>query len=197
MGWIALRSIDASDGRLGGRRLAIAAILIGLLMLPVQFFGLQSIQSVNESMLRDGIQRAVGAIFDVENEERARLLQQSFVASDSRRPSRAEVDSFAAQVTEKLGAYRSVSIAQSVAGDSSLFQPEYQLALVFVFEGGRATGGAECVLVPTGGALKDSLHIRHIEIDLGGGEVVQIPPAKESQESSSDENPAPSQEPSE
>ena len=114
LGWISLRSIDASNGQLGGRRLAIWAIIIGLAMLPIQFFTLNRLQSLNDSMLRNGIQRAVADIFDVDGEDRARRLRQSFVASGSQRATVAEVDAFAQQLTDQFGSYQSVSIAQSI-----------------------------------------------------------------------------------
>lgn len=176
VGWIALRSIDASAGQFTGRRIAIWAILIGLVMLPVQFFLLQGVQSLNESMLRDGIQRTVGSVFEVDGLDRAKTLQHAFVATGSRRPTLQEADEFVARLTEQFGKYRSVSIAQSVPGNSDIFQPTYQLALVFSFENGIATGGAECVLVPSGGSFKEALHIRHLEIDIGGGTVLHLPP---------------------
>lgn len=182
IGWIALRSIDASAGQLAGRRIAIWAILIGLVMLPVQFFALQGVQSLNESMLRGGIQRAVGIIFEVDGDDRAKVLQHAFVATGSRRPTVEEADAFVAQVTRQFGSFRSVSIAQSVPGNSDVFRPAYQLALVFSFEQGTATGGAECVLVPTGGSFKEALHIRLLEIDIGEGTVLQLPPGNEPME---------------
>lgn len=176
MGWLALRSIDASQGVFIGRKLAIWAIIIGVLMLPLQILGLQSVQSLNERMIEGGIQRAVSSVFAIDAEDRAEQLRLSFIATGSRRPTVAEADEFVERATARFGAYRSVTVAQSEPGDSDFFQPSYQLSLVFTFEGGRATGGAETVLVATAGNFEDSLHLRLLELELGDGVLLKLPP---------------------
>ena len=174
-GWFSLRSIAKSEGRFGGRRLAIAAIVVGLLMLPIQFLALDRYETYVNELIDDGVARCVMIVFDVDEPDRKKVLQTAFIAIRSKYPSPGEADAFVQELTDALGAYRSVSVVQRSVDRESLLRQGLQLALVFEFENGTTTGGAACELVPAPPNIFPQVRLRVLEIDLPEGRMLQLP----------------------
>lgn len=190
-GWFSMRAIDASEGRLRGRKLAIWAIIVGLVMLPIQFLLLDRFETSVDQQINSGLEKCVARVFDIDAPDRAKLLQQTFVAVRGKYPTPEEADAFAKSVTEQLGAYRSVSIIQRSMARDSFLQTNLQLALVFTFENGTVTGGADADLVPTPPSVWPDVRLRLLEIDLPENQTVQIPEAaqqKKEQDDSTDQD---------
>jgi hypothetical protein len=176
VGWFSLRAIDRSDGRLGGRRLALAAIIIGLVMLPFQFLLLSAYNARSDEAISDGLASCVATVFDVDGQDRKRALEQVFVRRRGQYPSPELADEFVRSVVSDLGDFRSVSIVQrSVQPDFA--RSLHDVALVFMFEENMATGGAVCELIMNPTNFQLEVRLVDLEINLTDGKVLHLPAA--------------------
>lgn len=175
LGWFSLRTINASEGRLRGRKLAIWAIILGVLMLPIQFLLQDLLETRVDELIDKGVERCVVNVFDIDMPDRAKGLQRTFAPVRSKYPTPEAVDAFANAVTDQLGAYQSVSIVQRSSSRENLLETGVQLALVFTFERGTAIGGADCVLVPYPPSIWPDVRLQLLEIDLPDKQTLRIP----------------------
>jgi len=176
VGWFSLRAIDRSEGRLGGRRLALAAVILGLAMLPFQFLLLSVYNERSDEAISDGLANCVVTVFDIDGQDRKRALEQVFVRRRGLYPSPELADEFVRSVTADLGSFRSVSIVQrSVQPDFT--RSLHDIALVFMFEETMATGGAVCELIMNPTNFQLEVRLVDLEINLSDGQVLRLPAA--------------------
>ena len=176
VGWFSLRAIDRSGGRLGGRRLALAAVILGLVMLPFQFLLLSVYNDRSNEAISDGLVNCVVTVFEIDGQDRKRALEQVFVRRRGVYPSPELADEFVRSVTADLGGFRSISIVQrSVQPDLS--RSLHDVALVFMFEETMATGGAVCELIMNPTNFQLEVRLVDLEINLSDGQVLRLPPA--------------------
>lgn len=176
IGWFSLRAIDASEGRLGGRRLALSAIILGLVMLPFQFLLLSVYNERSEVAISEGLNQCVVTVFDVDVEDRKAALEKVFVRQRGRYPSPETANEFVQTVTDDLGTFRSVSIVQrSVQPDIS--RSLHDVALVLTFADTMATGGAVCELIINPTSFKLEVRLVRLEVNLSDGSLLSLPSA--------------------
>ena len=178
VGWFSLRIIDASNGLYGGRRISLAAIILGLCMLPIQMILIQKYQQMSTDIIKADVARAVEIVFDVDDEDRDMALESAFLRHEGRYPDSGDADRFVRLVTERLGSFRSVSIVR-LSTASDLSRPVHEVALFFDFENDTATGGAVCELQASIGSLIETRLVL-LEISLPDGGVVRIPTSTDS-----------------
>ena len=179
IGWISLRAINASEGRLGGRRIALVAIILGLAMLPIQFLLLSTYNQRSNEAINNGLEQCIETVFDVDAVDRKKALEGAFVRRKGRYPSPEETDAFVASITEQLGAFKMASIVQRSV------QPEFSrslhdVALVFTFEKEMATGGAVCELIVNPNGFQLDVRLVRLEINLPEGGVRELPDSETS-----------------
>ena len=109
LGLIALRRIQASGGALGGRKIAKTALILGLVMVPVQYFILDGFQKMNERLLQEGLEDSMSTLFDVNSVNRDDDLLRVFSTLEGRRPSRDEINVFVDASCGWIFWYRSAS----------------------------------------------------------------------------------------
>ena len=181
IGWFSLRAIDASGGRLGGRRLALSAVILGLVMLPFQFLLLSVYNERSEEAINEGLTNCVITVFDVDGDDRKAALERVFVRQRGRYPSPESADEFVRTVTDDLGVFRSTSIVQrSVQPD--ITRSLHDVALVFTFADTMATGGAVCELIINPTSFKLEVRLVKLEVNLSGGRILSLPPSDDDSE---------------
>ena len=187
LGLIALRRIQASGGALGGRKIAKTAMILGLVMVPVQYFILDSFQKMNERLLQEGLEGSMSILFDVESVQRDDDLLRIFSTFEGTRASRAEIDVFVDEVLSSLGAYQGLSVIRSTPGDSGFLDRSYEVAVGFRFSDRTVTGGVECLVIPSGTTKPHAVLFQRIELQLRPEVTLQLPPLPPGQMDSTDE----------
>lgn len=187
LGLIALRRIQASGGALGGRKIAKTALILGLVMVPVQYFILDGFQKMNERLLQEGVEDSMSILFDVESVKRDDDLLRVFSTLEGRRPSRDEIDMFVDEVLSSLGMYQGLSVIRSTPGDSGLLDRSYEVAVGFRFSDRTVTGGVECLVIPSGTSKPHAVLFQRIELQLQPEVTLQLPPRLPDQGNSTDE----------
>ncbi len=176
LGLIALRRIQASGGVLGGRRIAKTAMILGLVMVPVQYFILDSFQKMNERLLQEGLEHSMSVLFDVDSAERDDDLLRIFSTLEGRRPSGAEINTFVDEVLSSLGAYQGLSVIRSTPGDSGFLDRSYEVAVGFRFSDRTVTGGVECLVIPSGTSKPHAVLFQRIELQVQPEMTLELPP---------------------
>jgi hypothetical protein len=187
VGWLSLRAIDASGGRLGGRRLALSAVILGLAMLPFQFLLLSVYNERSAAVINDGLSNCVVTVFDIDGDDRKKALEQVFVRHRGRYPTPALVDAFVDDVTGDLGGFRSVSIVQRSV-QSNFTRSLHDVALVFTFDDTMATGGAVCELIMNPTSFHLEVRLVELEINLSDGRLLRLPSSPTGSTTTSDED---------
>ena len=187
LGLIALRRIQASDGALGGRKIAKTAMILGLVMVPVQYFTLDSFQKINERLLQEGLEDSMSILFDVESVKRDDDLLRIFSTLEGRRPSRAEINMFVDEVLSSLGAYQGLSVIRSTPGGSGFLDRSHEVAVGFRFSDRTVTGGVECLVIPSGTSKPHAVLFQRIELQVQPEVTLQLPPLPLDQMDSTDE----------
>lgn len=176
LGLISLRRIQASGGVLGGRKIAKTAMILGLVMVPVQYFILDSFQKMNERLLQEGLENAMSVLFDVDSQERSDQLLRIFSTLDGKRPSKDEIDLFVDRATSSLGAYQGLSVIRSTPGESGFLDRSYEVAVGFRFADRTVTGGVECLVIPSGTSNPHAILFQRLELQIRPEETLQLPP---------------------
>ena len=185
LGFFSWRGIAASEGRLRGRSIALLAVLVGLVMLPLQYYVSSRIETSQSALKKEGLEQAFVILFDTSAPERALALEGVLGAHEGRRPSSDDVDRFVLEVTKEYGAFRGVSLLNSSPSTSStLFQLDQECALYLTFENGTTTGAARCSMLSTGWSTPYRVRFSTLEINLGSGGAVELNPAVSSSEDS-------------
>ena len=187
LGLIALRRIQASGGALGGRKIAKTAMILGLVMVPVQYFILDSFQKLNERLLQEGLEDSMSILFDVESVQRDDDLLRIFSTLEGRRPSGAEIKTFVDEALSSLGAYQGLSVIRSTPGDSGFLDQSYEVAVGFRFSDRTVTGGLECLVIPSGTSMPHAVLFQRIELQIEPELTLQLPPLAPDQVNSTDE----------
>lgn len=174
LGWISLRSINASGGVLAGRRLAIGAIILGLVMLPIQFLLLSAYDERSNAAIDGGIRNCVETVFDTGGGDRAAALAGVFTRQKGVFPSIEEVDVFVATLTEAYGPFQSVSVVQRSV------EPEFSRsihvgAIVLTFEDSLVTGGVVCEMNVSPVDFSLQIRLIRLEVSLPGGRELNLP----------------------
>ena len=176
LGLIALRRIQASGGALGGRKIAKTALILGLVMVPVQYFILDGFQKMNERLLQEGLEDSMSTLFDVNSVNRDDDLLRVFSTLEGRRPSRDEINVFVDEVLSSLGMYEGLSVIRSTLGDSGFLDRSYEVAAGFRFSDRTVTGGVECLVIPSGTSKPHAVLFQRIELQIQPEVTLQLPP---------------------
>ena len=188
LGFFSWRGIAASQGRLRGRSLALLAMLIGLIMLPLQYFVSGQIESSQSALKKEGFQESFQILFDTSLPDRKLAIEGILGAHEGRRPSFEEVDQFVSEVKGQFGSFRSVSLLNSSPiGSSTLLQVNQECALYFTFENGTTTGAARCSILGTGWSSPYQVRISTLEINMESGGLLELNAAATSTEVPSQE----------
>lgn len=178
LGFFSWRGISASEGRLRGRSIALLAILIGLVMLPLQYYVSSRIESSQSALKKEGLEQAFEVLFDTSRPDRDLALEGILGAYEGRRPSSDDVHRFVTKVIGQFGAFRGVSLLNSSPGTSStLFQLNQECALYFTFENGTTTGAARCSMLSTGWSTPYQIRLSTLQINLESGGALELNPA--------------------
>ena len=182
LGFFSWRGIAASQGRLRGRSLALLAMIVGLIMLPLQYFVSSRIEASQSLLKKEGFQRSFEIFFDTELPDRRLALEGVLAAHDGRRPSFEEVDQFVLEVEAQFGSFRGVSLIDSSPLKSNmLLQLNQECALYFSFEGGTTTGAARCAVLGTGWSTPYQIRISTLQINLDSGDLLELTPTRVSE----------------
>ena len=176
LGLIALRRIQASGGVLGGRKIAKSAMILGLVMVPIQYFILDGFQKMNERLLQEGLEHSMSVLFDTNAPDRQDELLRVFSTLDGKRPSRVVIDRFVERAVTSLGDYQGLSVIRSTPGDSGLLDRTYEVAVGFRFAERTVTGGVECLVIPSGTSNPHAVLFQRIELQLQPDLTLQLPP---------------------
>ena len=142
LGFLALRRIVASSGRLRGVRLARAAIFAGpiltilSLILLSQFANRQQ-QLMDLAMVNVTESTIQGAVAD-----RPDLVRSSWVGPRETRPSEEDILAFGRTLRERYGIFERSAIVSSVMTGSFL-APRMEAAVIFHFSDGQLHGSVE------------------------------------------------------
>lgn len=205
LGFISWRTINASQGLLRGRTLALLAMVLGLILLPAQYFVTSRVESNQSALKKEGFQRTFGILFDTSLPDRALQLQGVLGAHEGRRPSLDDVEKFVDRVEQQYGQFRTVLlINSSPIASGILSQLNQECALYFTFDGGTTTGAARCSIIGTGWSTPYQVRISTLQLNLEDGGLLELGPSplpekpgSENSEGSNDDSVEPSSAPSE
>lgn len=175
LGLISLRRIQASGGMLGGKRIAKIAMILGIVMVPVQYFLLDSFQKMNERLLQEGLGNSMSILFDVDAQDRPDALLRIFSTFDGKRPSESEIEAFVSQVTSTLGEYQGLSVIRSTPGKAGFLDRSYEIAVGFRFIDQTVTGGVECMVIPSGTTKPHAILFQRIELQIQPEVTLKLP----------------------
>ncbi|MAJ45886.1 MAG: hypothetical protein CBC35_01030 [Planctomycetes bacterium TMED75] len=177
LGFISWRAINASQGLLRGRKIALLAMALGLIMLPVQYFVTSQVESNQSALKKEGFQRTFDVLFDTSLPDRQSQLEGVLGAHEGRRPSVEDVERFVAQVEEQYGQFRTVLlINSSPIASGILSQLNQECALYFTFDGGTTTGAARCSIIGTGWSSPYQVRISTLQLNLEEGGLLEFGP---------------------
>ena len=191
LGFVSWRRINASQGRLRGRSIALAALVLGLVMLPAQYILTSRIESSQATLKKQGFQEAFATLFNPTLPDRKSELGGILGAYEGRRPSLEDVEQFVADVEGQFGSFQSVSLINSSPVASGMFiQLNQECALYLTFEDGSTTGAARCSVLGTGWSTPYTVRISTLQLNLENGGVLEFAPRLPSKgESEVDETP--------
>ena len=173
LGITALRRIRAATGALGGLRLEQLAIAIGLMVGALSMIGLtrlgQWVDRTNHEEMTRAVETAVRGAMDGNVQE-----VQKVWASGPGLPADA-IQSFGESALQRYGRLRWFSASFSSAS-GSMFQQEYEVAGVFVFDRRELTGSAAFEVRTDTGQIWPQFRLKSIEItDKENGDL-RLPP---------------------
>ena len=178
-GFVSWRRIKSSDGRLRGRNLAGAAMVLGLVMFPAQYFVSSSIESSQAALRKQGFQKTFEILFDTTADGRGLALEGVLTAHDGRRPSIEEVDRFADELQREFGRFRTVTVLNSAPLGSGIVGLTHQECAIYCsFESGTTTGAARCSVIGTGWSTPYNVRIATLQLTLPSGELRELVPGE-------------------
>lgn len=178
-GFVSWRRIKSSDGRLRGRNLAGAAMVLGLVMFPAQYFVSSSIESSQAELRKQGFQSTFETLFNTTADGRGRALEGILSAHDGRRPSIEEVDRFADELQRQFGRFRTVTVLDSAPLGSGIAGLTHQECAIYCsFESGTTTGAARCSVIGTGWSTPYNVRIATLQLTLPSGESRELVPGE-------------------
>ena len=178
-GFVSWRRIRSSDGRLRGRNLAGSAMVLGLVMFPVQYFVSSSIESSQAELRKQGFQNTFEILFDTTAEGRGRSLEGILTAHEGRRPSAEQVDRFAEELQREFGRFRTVTVLNSAPLGSGIVGLTHQECAIYCsFESGTTTGAARCSVIGTGWSTPYNVRISTLQLTLPSGELRELVPGE-------------------
>ena len=191
LGFVSWRRINASQGRLRGRSIALAAMLLGLVMLPAQYILTSRIEASQATLKKQGFQEAFATLFNPTLPDRKSELAGILGAYEGRRASLEDVEQFVADVEGQFGAFQSVSLINSAPVASGMFiQLNQECALYLNFEEGSTTGAARCSVLGTGWSTPYTVRISTLQLNLENGGVLEFAPRLPAERESKVDEPA-------
>jgi len=170
LGIAALGRIRRSGGALGGRRLALFALIAGALSVLLQIWILEWGSSTFRQSTAAQLNRSVDALFlAAQRGDHVAFLAQWAVATDP--PSEAVVKEFGAETLRRYGSYRSFTPVLSAPAQGS-GGGSIELAVTFSFDQRDLTGSIRYALVPNMGAFMPMPRITEVVIDDDAGQLV-------------------------
>jgi hypothetical protein len=172
LGGLALGRIAASNGTLGGRRLALLAMGFGAASTVIWALGLDQFQSWYLGELNERMEAAVVDVLDASAQDEAANVRAVF-ANAGAELSDEQVGAFAAAIDSEWGELLSVSVLRSTPQGGPLTP---RMAVAFDAEYARLTvsGVASFALHNTIGSMLHEPKLREIELVLPDGTTARL-----------------------
>lgn len=176
LGMAALGRIIRSGEMLRGRKIAEAAIIIGLISATVSGIAWTQFLSATQRWLNDSIVREVGLFVGEAQAGRPDRALRSWSATNA--PSEVAIRAFGEALLERYGSLRAFRTT-SVVATGRTFGGVFEVAGTFDFEHRAVPGSADFVSQPGGGWLRLEVRLQSIHIedrlagDLSLGEALQ------------------------
>jgi hypothetical protein len=168
LGLVALRRIRLSEAgpgpRLGGTRIALAAIVAGAASAVVWSSVLDRFVRGQESQQRDAILARVAEVVDGAQTGDAATARAVWATDDANRPSPEEIEDFGRAATERYGRFERFAII-SAARSGSMLAPEVEVAGMFHFERESPLGSVRFVMRFTPGSLVPLFVLQRLTIE--------------------------------
>lgn len=164
LGGLALMRIRDSAGRLRGRRLALAGLLGGGVLLIAQAWGLEALLGSVARGMDTRMREAATAIVAARDEESARAALGGWSGRAEERIGPEAIVRFAEEVRERYGELRGIS---TMSGDRDVAGPGQLVtfAVAFRFDGADRIGTVTTRLEPSVTELMPSARIVEIRLD--------------------------------
>jgi hypothetical protein len=195
-GAIASHRIRTSQGRLRGLPLALAAMIIGAVMMIGQAVLME--WTAGEFMSRNdaAVRTLTAEVFEAIDEDRARSVERGWSVDATDRAGRAAILSFASEARDRYGLLRSVELIGTEAEGRDFARQVVTSAVVYRFEQAERTGSVRTVLTAEAGSFFPRARLVEIVVeDRERGDLrvgPQLPPASESPSSAPSAPSAPS-----
>jgi hypothetical protein len=141
LGVLALRRIRVAGGALGGRRVAIVAIIAGVassIIWTIWFERLRGqLLEANEQAMTERITETVRAAASADVASAAR----GWVSTPSTRPTDQQLEEFGEAISTRYGDFERVAIVSSTPR-GSMFDPAWEVACIFHFSDAAPLGSA-------------------------------------------------------
>jgi hypothetical protein len=164
LGVLALRRIRLSGGRLGGRRTALAAIIIGVACAFVWSAVLDRVAHQQRQWQEKAMVEAVTAVIEADRAPDRSAALQAWSSLDSHRPADEEILRFSRETAARYGRRDRVAII-STSRSISLSQPEVEVAGVFHFADEAPLGSARFALEAVPGRIMPVFRLTRLMIE--------------------------------
>lgn len=178
LGLAALRRIDLAGGRVGGRRMARAAVLAGGGMTILSMFMLRDFSRTMHQSYEAAMNGQVEAFVHAAVSGDVSAANQAWSNQPGERLQPDEIEAFGRELNSRYGPLKRFTIASSVTS-GSLLTPRMDAAGIFVFENGQLTGSARFNLVAGTVSVKPTFRIRSLRIDDAQQGDLMLPPASD------------------
>jgi len=164
LGVLALRRIRLSGGRLGGRRTALAAIIIGVACAFVWSAVLDRVARQQREWQEKAMVGAVTAVIEAERAPDLNAALQAWSSLDPDRPAGEEILRFSRETTARYGRFDRFAII-STSRRISLTQPAVEVAGVFHFADEAPLGSARFALEAVPGRIMPVFRLTRLMIE--------------------------------
>jgi hypothetical protein len=170
LGIVALTGIRRSGGRLVGRRVALAAIVLGTVSSIVGWLALERFVTYQERQHADSMTEQVTQIIRSASDQRTDELARW--AAGTTRPSDDELLAFGREVAERYGELERIAIISSTHS-GTLLSPIREIAIVYHFEREQPLGSARFQTKVVPGQFIPQLELARLTIeDASVGDLV-------------------------
>ncbi len=174
LGISAWRRIRISNGKLGGRRVALAACFAGIGLSIVSTVGLSVLSRAISDSSRDTMVSSIEQTIATAIDGNMHAVPSAW-ASTSATPTSAQVSDFGKQMKERYGAFQRFKMTTSNVG-GSLLRQEHEVAGIFVFERRELTGSAKFEVRAAAGESWPTFELQSILIEDHELGELRLPP---------------------
>mgnify|MGYP001314960058 CR=1 FL=1 len=172
LGVMAMRVTEGERPRRRGRRLALAAVVIGSAMLIVDFGLLRWWQQTSLARMHDEMEQVVRTALDGATLGDVDVVLGEW-AGNGALPRPEAVDRFGEALRQRLGRYRGMSIVNQTYG--SMLERTTTIAVTFSFEHGDRTGAATFLLVPRTDSIFPAPRLVKLVVEDAAGQPIELP----------------------